>query len=209
MKSTEVVKPTKSNQKVVSSVELVTSCSSIKDLQEKLAGCQRCKLGKTRTNLVFADGSPGAELMFVGEGPGQDEDLKGVPFVGRAGQLLTKMITAMGIERSQVYIANVVKCRPPENRNPEPDEIEQCSPFLRAQVRYVDPKIIVALGTFAAQTLLQTEEKISNLRGKIHSFENHKLIATYHPAYLLRNPSQKKYVWEDLQMAMKELGLKA
>jgi DNA polymerase len=155
---------------------------------------------------VFGVGNPSAELVFVGEGPGQDEDLQGEPFVGRAGQLLTKMIEAMGYRREDVYIANVVKCRPPGNRNPEPDEIEACEPFLRAQLAAIRPKVIVALGKFAAQTLLRDTSPISRLRGKWFSYEGVRLMPTFHPAYLLRSPQEKGKAWEDLQLVMKELG---
>ncbi|MBY0470848.1 uracil-DNA glycosylase [bacterium] len=172
-----------------------------------LGACQRCKLGKSRTNIVFGDGNPKAELVFVGEAPGENEDLEGRPFIGRAGQLLEKMIEAMGLSRSEVYICNVVKCRPPENRNPETDEIESCSPFLFRQLDQIQPKVVVALGKFAAQTLLQTETRISELRGKFYPYRGAKLIPTFHPAYLLRNPPSKREAWEDLQLVAKELGL--
>jgi DNA polymerase len=176
------------------------------EIRQELGECQRCKLGRGRTRLVFGVGSPQAELMFVGEGPGEDEDRQGEPFVGRAGQLLTKMIEAMGFERADVYIANVVKCRPPGNRNPEPDEIEACEPFLRAQIAAVGPKVIVALGKFAAQTLLRETSPISRLRGRWFAYEGVKLMPTFHPAYLLRSPQEKVKAWEDLQLVMKELG---
>lgn len=181
---------------------------SLESLEKKIAGCIRCKLSEGRTNIVFGEGSPKAQLMFVGEAPGHDEDLQAKPFVGRSGQLLTKMINAMGLGREDVYIANVAKCRPPNNRNPQEDEIAACSPFLRAQIELINPKIIVALGKFAAQTLLQTETRITDLRGKVHTYHGRDFIATYHPAYLLRNPGQKKEVWKDLQVVMKKLGLK-
>ncbi|MFO0583605.1 MAG: uracil-DNA glycosylase [Anaeromyxobacter sp.] len=176
------------------------------ELRAGLGECQRCKLGATRTKLVFGTGNPQAELMFVGEGPGADEDAQGEPFVGKAGQLLTKMIEAMGYARGDVYIANVVKCRPPGNRNPEPDEIEACEPYLRAQIDAIRPKIIVALGKFAAQTLLRETTPITKLRGRWSSYEGVKLMPTFHPAYLLRSPEEKKKAWEDLQLVMKELG---
>jgi DNA polymerase len=175
-------------------------------VREGLGECARCKLGPGRTKLVFGVGNPQAELMFVGEGPGEDEDLQGEPFVGRAGQLLTKMIEAMGFARADVYIANVVKCRPPGNRNPEPDEIEACEPFLRAQIAAIRPKVIVALGKFAAQTLLRDPTAISRLRGRWFSYEGVKLMPTFHPAYLLRSPQEKAKAWDDLQLVMKELG---
>jgi len=175
-------------------------------VRRELGECARCKLGPGRKNLVFGVGNPAAELMFVGEGPGEDEDRLGEPFVGRAGQLLTKMIEAMGFQRSDVYIANVVKCRPPGNRNPEPDEIEACEPFLRAQIAAVQPKVIVALGKFAAQTLLRDTSPISRLRGRWFEYGGVRLMPTFHPAYLLRSPNEKAKAWEDLQLVMKELG---
>ena len=164
--------------------------------------CQRCKLHTLgRRQVVFGVGNPNADLMFVGEGPGADEDIQGEPFVGRAGQLLTKIIEAIGMTRGDVYIANVIKCRPPQNRNPEPDEVETCEPFLFRQIDAIKPKVIVALGKFAAQTLLRTEEPISRLRGRVHDYRGAKLIPTFHPAYLLRNPSSKREVWEDMKLA--------
>ncbi len=171
-----------------------------------LGECTRCKLHPGRTRLVFGVGNPAAELMFVGEGPGADEDLQGEPFVGRAGQLLTKMIEAMGFARSEVYIANVVKCRPPGNRDPEPDEIEACEPFLKAQIAAIRPRVVVALGRFAVQTLLRDTTPISRQRGRWREYEGVKLMPTFHPAYLLRNPAEKKPAWEDLQAVMKEFG---
>lgn len=176
-------------------------------LRTEIGDCTRCILHKGRTNLVFGVGSPNALLMFVGEGPGADEDLKGEPFVGRAGQLLTKMIEAMGIKRSDVYIANIVKCRPPNNRNPEPVEVVTCSPFLKKQIDIINPRVIVALGKFAAQTLLQTEITITKLRGEFHPYGNTQVMPTYHPAFLLRNPNMKRAVWEDLKKVMGLLGL--
>jgi len=162
--------------------------------------CRRCKLHTLgRTKVVFGVGNPNADLMFVGEGPGADEDIQGEPFVGRAGQLLTKIIEAIGMKRSDVYIANVIKCRPPGNRNPEPDEVEQCEPFLFRQVDMVKPKVIVALGKFAAQSLLKTSDPITRLRGREYRFRSAILMPTFHPAYLLRNPSSKREVWEDMK----------
>jgi DNA polymerase len=175
-------------------------------VREELGDCTRCKLGRGRTKLVFGVGNAAAELMFVGEGPGEDEDLQGEPFVGRAGQLLTRMIEAMGYRREQVYIANVVKCRPPGNRNPEPDEIEACEPFLRAQIEAIRPRVIVALGKFAAQTLLRDTSAISRLRGRWFEYGGVRLMPTFHPAYLLRSPNEKAKAWEDLQLVMNELG---
>jgi DNA polymerase len=171
-----------------------------------LGECTRCKLAGGRTTLVFGTGNPQAELMFVGEGPGADEDQQGEPFVGKAGQLLTKMIEAMGFRRDEVYIANVVKCRPPGNRDPEPDEIDACEPFLKAQIAAVGPRIVVALGRFAVQTLLRDPTPISKQRGRWRAYEGVKLMPTFHPAYLLRNPPEKKRAWEDLQLVMKEFG---
>ncbi|HEX9367052.1 MAG TPA: uracil-DNA glycosylase [Vicinamibacterales bacterium] len=164
--------------------------------------CPRCKLATLgRTQVVFGVGNPDADLMFVGEAPGGEEDIQGIPFVGRAGQLLTKMILAINLERDQVYIANVIKCRPPGNRNPEPDEIDTCEPFLFQQIDAVRPRVIVALGAFAARTLLRTEESISRLRGRVYDFRGAKLIPTFHPSFLLRSPDRKRDAWEDLKKA--------
>jgi uracil-DNA glycosylase family 4 len=176
-------------------------------IREFIGDCTRCKLHKGRTKIVFGTGNPNAELMFVGEGPGRDEDLSGEPFVGRAGKLLTDMIKAMGLQREDVYISNVVKCRPPENRLPEKDEIATCSPFLMRQIDVIKPKVICTLGSCSAQTLLQTTQGISKLRGEWFDFRNAKLMPTYHPAYLLRNPAAKPEVWKDLQKVMAVLGL--
>jgi len=176
-------------------------------VREDLGECTRCKLHKTRNKIVFGDGSAKAQLVFVGEGPGADEDAQGLPFVGRAGKLLTQMIEAMGLHRSDVYICNVVKCRPPGNRQPEPDEVSKCSPFLFRQLDVLQPKVIVCLGATAAQTLLQTNRSISHFRGQWMDFRGYKMLATYHPAYLLRNPAAKGEVWKDLQKVMAELGL--
>jgi len=179
---------------------------SLEALRSAIGDCQLCKLCSGRTNLVFGVGNPHAKLMFVGEGPGRDEDLQGEPFVGRAGQLLTDIITkGMGMQRSDVYIANVVKCRPPENRNPEPDEVAACEPFLKKQIDLIRPEIIVALGKFAVQTLLHSKLPISRLRGNWHSYLGIKLMPTFHPAYLLRNPADKKLVWEDIKKVIKEM----
>jgi len=182
---------------------------SLPKIREDIGDCTRCKLSKARTKIVFGVGNPNAELMFVGEGPGRDEDLSGEPFVGRAGKLLTDMIRAMGLQREDVYIANVVKCRPPENRLPEKDEITTCSPFLMRQIDTIKPKVICTLGSCSAQTLLQTTQGISKLRGEWFDFRNSKLMPTYHPAYLLRNPAAKPEVWKDLQKVMAVLGLQA
>jgi uracil-DNA glycosylase family 4 len=188
------------------SLKTVANDSLLK-IREDIGDCQRCRLGKTRKHIVFADGNPKADLVFVGEGPGADEDASGVPFVGRAGKLLTQMIEAMGLQRKDVYICNVVKCRPPGNRPPEPDEVTTCSPFLVRQLEVINPKVIVALGATAAKTLLETETGISKFRGQWLDFRGKKLMATYHPAYLLRNPPAKSEVWKDLQKVMTELGL--
>ena len=175
-------------------------------IRSDLGDCTRCKLHQGRTTLVFGVGNPAADLMFVGEGPGADEDAQGEPFVGRAGQLLTQIIKAMGYERSDVYIANVVKCRPPENRNPEPDEIAQCEPFLMRQIEAIRPRVIVALGKFAAQALLKTADPISRLRGRFHVLGETQVMPTFHPSYLLRTPSAKREVWEDMKKVMTVLA---
>jgi uracil-DNA glycosylase family 4 len=170
-----------------------------------LGDCKRCSLHRTRRNIVFGDGNPEADLLFVGEAPGADEDEQGRPFVGRAGQLLTKIIEAMGLKREEVYICNILKCRPPGNRNPETAEISACEPFLIKQIEAINPRVICALGTFAAHTLLRSETPISVLRGQFHSYQGIPLMPTYHPAYLLRNPGAKKQVWEDVRKVMKRL----
>jgi len=176
-------------------------------IREDLGDCTRCKLHKGRHKLVFGDGNPKAQLVFIGEGPGADEDMQGLPFVGRAGKLLTQMIEAMGLQRRDVYICNVVKCRPPENRAPEPDEVTTCSPYLLRQIDVIKPNVIVCLGAVAAKTLLSTTRGISQYRGEWLDWRGYKLMATYHPAYLLRNPPAKADVWKDLQKVMAELGL--
>ena len=176
-------------------------------IRDDIGECTRCKLHKGRHKIVFGDGSAKAQLLFVGEGPGADEDAQGLPFVGRAGKLLTQMIEAMGLQRKDVYICNVVKCRPPENRAPEPDEVATCSPYLLRQIDVIQPKVIVCLGAVAAKTLLQTNRGITQFRGEWLEGRGRKLMATYHPAYLLRNPNAKGEVWKDLQKVMAELGL--
>ena len=179
---------------------------SLEELRAAIGDCRRCKLCAGRTNIVFGVGNPGAKLMFVGEGPGRDEDVQGEPFVGRAGQLLTDIITkGRGLRREDVYFANVVKCRPPENRNPEPDEVAACEPFLKKQIELIRPQIIVALGKFAVQTLLQSKIPITKLRGNWHSYHGIKLMPTFHPAYLLRNPADKRLVWEDIKQVLSEM----
>lgn len=181
------------------------AAAALVGIRNELGDCRRCKLAPRRTHLVFGVGDPAAELMFVGEAPGEDEDLQGEPFVGRAGQLLTRIIQAMGLDRSQVYIANVLKCRPPENRDPEPDEVACCEPFLLQQVAAIRPLVIVALGRWAAQTLLKTTTPISRLRGRFFEYRGTLLLPTFHPSYLLRNPSQKKEVWEDMKQVMERM----
>ncbi len=176
-------------------------------LRDEALACTRCRLAGTRTNVVFGVGSPTAELMFVGEAPGRDEDVKGEPFVGRAGQLLTDIIKAMKLTREEVYIANVIKCRPPENRNPEPDELEECRPFIRRQVALIRPRVIVTLGRFGLQSLTEKSYAISSVRGQWLDYDGIRLMPTYHPAYLLRNPAAKKDVWTDMKKVMAELGI--
>ncbi len=181
--------------------------ASLEELKKYIGDCKRCKLGYGRTNLVFGVGSPQARLVFVGEGPGREEDEAGLPFVGEAGRLLTRIIKAMGFIREEVYICNVVKCRPPKNRDPEEDEIETCLPFLKEQLNLIRPQVICTLGRIAAQALLGREFKITFERGRWHSFMDIPLMPTYHPAYLLRNPSAKRQVWDDIQKIMKHMGL--
>jgi DNA polymerase len=183
------------------------SAPSLAAVREELGDCTRCPLSGTRQNIVFGEGSPKARLLFVGEGPGRDEDLQGRPFVGAAGQLLTKIIQAMGLSREEVYIANIIKCRPPQNRNPLPNEIETCFPFLRKQIEAIRPEVICALGKFAAQTLLQTELPISRLRGRFHEYRGIPVMPTFHPAFLLRNADRKRDTWNDIQLIMGRLGL--
>ena len=182
--------------------------STLEELSAFIGNCQRCKLAPRRTNLVFGVGNPNAQLMFVGEAPGADEDARGEPFVGRAGQLLTDIIErGMGIRRSDVYICNVIKCRPPDNRNPEPDEVAACEPFLFRQIDIVRPRAIVGLGTFAVQAVLKVKIPISRLRGNWQDFRGIRFMPTFHPAYLLRNPADKRLVWADIQEVMKYLGM--
>lgn len=179
-------------------------------LREGVLTCIKCDaLAKSRRKVVFGSGNAKARLVFVGEAPGYDEDIQGLPFVGKAGQLLTKIIEAMGLARHDVFICNVLKCRPPGNRNPLPEEIMNCKPYLLEQLEIIRPQVICALGNFAAQVLLQTDRSISELRGRFYDFNGIKVLPTYHPAYLLRNPSEKKRVWEDMQLIMAELGLTA
>jgi DNA polymerase len=178
---------------------------ALRAIQEEIGDCQRCKLSRGRNSIVFGVGNPEAAVVFVGEAPGQEEDLRGEPFVGPAGQLLDRMIVAMGLSRPEVYIANIVKCRPPANRNPEPDEIAACEPFLVKQLGAIRPRMIVCLGKFAAQTLLCKDAPISAMRGRFHQYQGIPLMPTFHPAFLLRNPEAKREVWNDLQLVMKEL----
>jgi DNA polymerase len=180
------------------------SPETLDDIVSDLGDCQRCGLARERNCIVFGEGNPRAKLVFVGEGPGFEEDRQGKPFVGAAGQLLTRIIEAIKLTRSQVYICNIIKCRPPGNRNPEPDEIKTCFPFLERQIAAIQPDFICALGTFAAQTLLKTATPISRLRGRFHTYNGIKVLPTYHPAYLLRNPDKKRDVWQDMKMLMKE-----
>jgi DNA polymerase len=208
--------PPMPNAAVLAVVELPKAHIAPKDkaaalaaIREDLGECTRCALAQGRHTVVFGDGDPNARLMFVGEGPGADEDAQGLPFVGRAGQLLNNMIGAMGLKREQVYIANIVKCRPPQNRVPEPTEALTCAPFLFRQIDVIQPEVIVALGSTAATYLLGGKSPLSALRGREHRARGAKLIVTYHPAYLLRDPRQKKEAWADLQIVMRELGLAA
>ena len=181
---------------------------NLEELRTHIGDCRRCKLAPHRTHLVFGVGNPRARLVFVGEAPGRDEDLQGEPFVGRAGQLLTEIITkGMKLRREDVYIANVIKCRPPDNRNPEPDEVASCEPFLLRQLELIGPEVIVALGKFAVQTLLRVKTPITQLRGRWYDYHGIKLMPTFHPAYLLRNPADKRLVWQDIQKVMAELGI--
>ena len=186
------------------------SAVDLPSLAKDVSSCVACSLCRTRKQTVFADGSPDAKIMFIGEAPGADEDAQGVPFVGRAGQLLTRMIEdGMGLPRSSVYIANVLKCRPPDNRNPEPEEIASCRGYLEAQIDLVKPEVLVALGKFAAQFLLETEEGIMRLRGKWGTYRGIPVMPTFHPSFLLRQPGQKKEAWEDLLKVLAKVGLPA
>ncbi|HET8773226.1 MAG TPA: uracil-DNA glycosylase [Thermoanaerobaculia bacterium] len=187
--------------------QLSTANSEFDSLRAEALACTKCRLAGGRKNVVFGVGNPNADLMFVGEAPGRDEDERGEPFVGRAGQLLTDIIKAMKLTRDDVYIANVIKCRPPENRNPEPDELDACRPFIRRQVELIQPKVIVTLGRFGLQSLTEKGYGISAVRGKWLEYDGIKLMPTYHPAYLLRNPAAKKDVWADMKKVMAELGI--
>ena len=185
---------------------LTRSPETLAAIRENLGDCQRCGLCLKRKHIVFGTGHPHARLVFVGEGPGRDEDLQGEPFVGAAGELLTRIIQAIKLTRDEVYIGNIVKCRPPQNRNPLPDEIDTCLPFLKRQLDAIQPEFIVALGKVAAQTLLGTDQAISCLRGRFHDYNGIRLLPTYHPAYLLRSPEKKRDVWEDMKLLMREYG---
>ena len=180
---------------------------TLQQLRDEIGDCRRCQLSEGRSNIVFGVGNPDADLVFVGEAPGRDEDIKGEPFVGKAGQLLTRIISAMGLTRDDVYICNVIKCRPPDNRDPFPAEIEMCEPFLKEQLSIIKPRAICALGNFASQTLLKSEVRISRLRGQFRDYNGVPMMSTYHPSYLLRNPHAKRDVWEDIKMVMELLGL--
>ncbi|MEI6806327.1 MAG: uracil-DNA glycosylase [Myxococcaceae bacterium] len=190
-----------------SGLQVPASENTLESLRtQQIGDCKRCKLCQTRNQIVFGSGNPYADLVFVGEAPGADEDEQGLPFVGRAGQLLTKMIEAMALSRDKVYICNVIKCRPPDNRNPEKDEIDSCEPFLKKQLALIKPKVIVALGRYACQSLLKVEGSLSEIRGQWKKYEGIDLMPTFHPAYLLRSPSKKKEAWEDLQKVMTKLS---
>lgn len=183
---------------------------SLEEIREELGECTRCKLSEGRTSIVFGEGNPKARIVFVGEGPGADEDAQGRPFVGRAGKLLNRIIKAMGFEREDVYICNVVKCRPPQNRNPEPDEMQTCEPFMFAQLRAIEPEVIICLGAVSAHSVLKLKKKVSlgSLRQQFFPLGKSKVMVTYHPAALLRNPNYKKPLWEDMKIALREMGLK-
>lgn len=210
VEAAQLVTPEPMAGAVAAPVTLARSAAeALADIRADIGECTRCKLHTLgRRQIVFGTGSTTAEIMFVGEAPGADEDQQGVPFVGRAGQLLTKMIEAMGLRRDDVYIANVLKCRPPGNRNPEPDEIQTCQPFLFRQLASIQPRVVIALGAFAARTLLDTQEPISKLRGRVFDFRGAKLIPTFHPSFLLRSPGNKREAWDDLKTALALLGRK-
>jgi uracil-DNA glycosylase len=200
-------KPVLAQPAIGSFVSPPSRAEALRAIQCEIGDCTRCALSAGRNKIVFGDGDPNARLMFVGEGPGADEDAQGLPFVGRAGQLLNNMIAATGLKREQVYIANIVKCRPPQNRVPEPEEANTCSQFLFQQIDVIRPQVLVALGSTAATYLLGVKSSLSGLRGRLHACRGAKLVVTYHPAYLLRDPRQKKEAWQDLKLAMAELGL--
>jgi uracil-DNA glycosylase len=191
----------------IGETQAASSDDLLGDLERVALACEKCRLAKTRTQVVYGVGNPKADLMFVGEAPGRDEDIQGKPFVGRAGQLLTDIIKAMKLTREDVYIANVIKCRPPENRNPEPDELDACRPWIRRQIELIQPKVIVTLGRFALQSLTEKGYGITSVRGQWLDYNGIKVMPTYHPAYLLRNPAAKKDVWSDMKKVMGELGM--
>ena len=199
--------PKEARPRPVGAVAHASKAEQLASLEQQMLKCHQCSLGATRTNLVFGDGSADADLMFIGEAPGQEEDAQGLPFVGRAGKLLDKVIEAMGLKRSDVYIGNILKCRPPGNRNPRPSEVAPCLPHLRRQIAIIAPKVIVCLGGVAAQTLLETSAPVGRLRGTFHDYEGIPLLVTYHTAYLLRNPAGKADVWEDMKKVLHKLGL--
>jgi DNA polymerase len=211
-KGEDVIPPRKlvsAPPQITAVVPAAERASALQLIRDEIGDCTRCPLHQGRNKIVFGDGDPAARLMFVGEGPGADEDAQGIPFVGKAGQLLNNMIAAMGLRRDQVYIANVVKCRPPGNRVPEQEEGATCTPFLLRQIDVIRPQVLVALGATAATWLLGSRQPLAGLRGRVHAVRGAQLIVTYHPAYLLRDPRQKKEAWADLQIAMRELGLKS
>jgi uracil-DNA glycosylase len=189
----------------VSAPTVPASADTLDAIRADMGDCQRCKLAPTRTTIVFGSGNPNADIVFVGEAPGYEEDQQGLPFVGEAGRLLTKIIESTGIKREDAYICNILKCRPPGNRNPEPDEVLACSPFLKRQIAAIRPRIVCCLGKFAAQTMLQNQAPISRLRGEFHDIDGMRVIATFHPAYLLRSPEKKREVWEDMKQIRAEM----
>ena len=203
----EVIRGYNDSPELKGRLDQMTKREKMGFLRECLGDCKRCGLSQTRTTIVFADGTPNAELVFVGEAPGFHEDRQGVPFVGESGSLLDRMIEAMGLERERIYICNVLKCRPPNNRDPSPEEVQRCSPFLYKQLETVDPRAIVTLGRFASQCLLQTDTPMRRLRGRWHDWRGIPVMPTFHPAYLLRTPADKRLAWEDLQKVMKMMGL--
>jgi DNA polymerase len=190
---------------MIEPIPVSPSADSLDSIRQDLGDCQRCKLAPTRTTLVYGSGNANADIVFVGEAPGFDEDQQGLPFVGAAGQLLTKIIESIGVKRDDVYICNILKCRPPNNRNPEPDEVIACSPFLKRQIAAIQPKIVCCLGKFAAQTMLRSADPITRLRGRFQDIDGMRVIATFHPAYLLRSPEKKREVWEDMKQIRTEL----
>jgi DNA polymerase len=206
---TELPLPAMPPQGEIHAESSLSPARRLQQLAETTRHCQQCRLSVSRTQVVFGTGNPAADLVFIGEAPGRDEDEQGEPFVGPAGQLLTRIIEAIGLRREHVYILNVIKCRPPNNRNPLPEELAACRPILQAQLACLQPRVICALGNFAAQALLHTEEKISRLRGRLHRLGDVQVMPTYHPAYLLRNPQAKRAVWEDMQLVQRALGLQA